>query len=113
MRSRKPSDLTAEILEGHLSSALCHTGNISYRLGKECNPEEMREALKANKAACETLDRFQEHLIANGVDLKVKKATMGAFLTMDPKTERFTGNDKANQLLTRDYRKPFVVPEKV
>jgi hypothetical protein len=42
-----------------------------------------------------------------------KKATMGAFLTMDPKTERFTGNDKANQLLTRDYRKPFVVPEKV
>lgn len=38
---------------------------------------------------------------------------MGAFLTMDSKTERFTGNDKANQLLTRDYRKPFVVPDKV
>jgi predicted dehydrogenase len=113
VRSRKPSDLTAEILEGHLSSALCHTGNISYRLGKECNPDEMSEALKNNKAACETLDRFQEHLAANGVDLRVKKATMGAFLTMDPKTERFTGNDKANQLLTRDYRKPFVVPEKV
>jgi hypothetical protein len=53
------------------------------------------------------------HLIANGVDLRVKKATMGAFLTMDPETERFAGNDKANQLLTRDYRKPFVVPEKV
>src|ERR1035441_7604420 len=29
VRSRKPSDLHAEILEGHLSSALCHTGNIS------------------------------------------------------------------------------------
>jgi len=30
---------------------------------------------------------------------------------MDPKTERFIGNEKANALLTRDYRKPFVVPE--
>src|SRR4051812_10127025 len=33
VRSRRPEDLNAEILEGHLSSALCHTGNISYRLG--------------------------------------------------------------------------------
>lgn len=46
-------------------------------------------------------------------EISDKKATMGAFLTMEPRTERFTGNDKANQLLTRDYRKPFVVPEKV
>jgi len=34
-------------------------------------------------------------------------------LSMDPKTQRFTNNDKANQLLTREYRKPFVVPDKV
>ena len=113
MRSRKPSDLNAEILEGHLSSALCHTGNISYRLGKQCNPEEIHEALKTDKEACETLDRFREHLTANQVDLRVTKATMGVFLKMDPKTERFIGNDKANQFLTREYRKPFVVPEKV
>ena len=113
MRSRKPSDLNAEILEGHLSSALCHTGNISYRLGKQCNPEEIHETLKTDKEACETLDRFREHLTANKVDLRVTKATMGVFLKMDPKTERFIGNDKANQFLTREYRKPFVVPEKV
>ena len=29
------------------------------------------------------------------------------------KTEKFVNNDKANQLLTRPYREPFVVPEKV
>jgi hypothetical protein len=28
-RSRRVEDLNADILEGHLSSALCHTGNIS------------------------------------------------------------------------------------
>jgi hypothetical protein len=32
---------------------------------------------------------------------------------MDPKTEKFTNNPEANKLLTREYRKPFVVPEKV
>jgi predicted dehydrogenase len=34
VRARKPELLNAEILEGHLSSALCHLGNISYRLGR-------------------------------------------------------------------------------
>jgi predicted dehydrogenase len=33
VRNRKACDLNADILEGHLSSALCHLGNISYRLG--------------------------------------------------------------------------------
>ena len=32
---------------------------------------------------------------------------------MDPKSERFLGNDAANEMLTRPYRKPYVVPEKV
>ncbi len=35
VRSRKIEDLNADILEGHLSSALCHLGNISYRLGSQ------------------------------------------------------------------------------
>jgi hypothetical protein len=30
---------------------------------------------------------------------------------MDPKAETFEGNTAANKLLTREYRKPFVVPE--
>ncbi|MFO0843596.1 MAG: Gfo/Idh/MocA family oxidoreductase [Gemmataceae bacterium] len=34
VRSRKKEDLNADILEGHLSSALCHLGNVSHRLGK-------------------------------------------------------------------------------
>jgi hypothetical protein len=30
---------------------------------------------------------------------------------MDPQTEQFIGNSKANRMLTRKYRKPFVVPK--
>ncbi len=113
VRSRKKEDLNADILEGHLSSALCHTGNISHRLGQQASPGEIRDAIKANPAALETLGRFEEHLARNQVDLKLDKATMGAFLQMDPKTEKFIGNAQADALLTRNYRAPYLVPEKV
>ena len=113
VRSRKVSDLNADILEGHLSSALCHTGNISYRLGKQSRPEEIKEAIKGDKEALETWERFKEHMAANGVDLEKTPATLGAFLKMDPKTERFVDNPKADELLRREYRQPFVLPDKV
>jgi hypothetical protein len=54
-----------------------------------------------------------EHLGANGVDLAATKATLGAVLKMDPKSERFLDNDRANELLTGNYRPPFVVPAEV
>jgi len=113
VRSRKVSDLNADILEGHLSSALCHTGNISYRLGKKRSPERIDDAVKADKELADAIGRMEEHLAANNVDLKKTSATLGMVLKMDPQTERFSGNRKANKLLTRDYRKPFVVPAKV
>jgi len=34
-------------------------------------------------------------------------------LTFDPKSEQVVGDTEANALLTREYRAPFVVPEKV
>jgi predicted dehydrogenase len=37
MRSRKPSELTAEIEEGSISTVLMHLANISYRLGRTLN----------------------------------------------------------------------------
>ena len=113
VRSRKPTDLHAEILEGHLSSALCHTGNISYRLGKTQSPDEIREAAQGNKDLAEALGRMEQHLAANHVDLKQTPATLGALLKMDPTTERFIDNSQADQLLARNYRAPFVVPKKI
>jgi len=47
------------------------------------------------------------------VDLKKTPATLGEVLKVDVKREKFIGNGAASQMLTRDYRKPFVVPEKV
>jgi predicted dehydrogenase len=113
VRSRKYTELKADVLEGHLSSALCHTGNISYRMGKTHSPEEIREAVKSDADLAESVGRMEEHLGDNKVDLHKTPATLGAVLKMDPKTERFLDHPGALRLLTREYRKPFVVPEEV
>jgi predicted dehydrogenase len=112
VRSRKREDLNADILEGHLSSALCHTGNISYRLGKQASPDAVREGIKADAGLSEAFGRMVEHLAANGVDIAKDNVTLGVPLKMDGKAERFLDNDKANELLTRPYRPGFVMPEK-
>ena len=113
MRSRRSADLNAEILEGHLSSALCHTGNISYKLGSRLSPGAIRERLQGDSAAAETFGRLAEHLAANGVDLAATPAVLGERLRMDVRSERFVGNAKANHMLAREYRKGFEVPERV
>jgi hypothetical protein len=112
VRSRNPKDLNADILEGHLSSALCHTGNISHRVGKDASVEDIRDVVKKDDSALEAVDRMIDHLaVANEVDLKATPLTLGPALAMDTKAETFNGHAAANKLLTREYRKPFVVPE--
>jgi predicted dehydrogenase len=69
VRARDPKLLHAEIEETALSTALCHLGNISYRVGRD--------------------------------------------LRFDSSRMQFTGDDEANQLLTREYRAPYIVPENV
>ena len=114
VRSRKVEDLNADILEGHYSSALCHLANISYRLGKQEAFNPQTKALGDNKEIYETLARMQEHLTKdNALELKDMKYQLGRKLTVDPKAETFVGDPEANKLLTRDYRKPFAVPEKL
>ena len=47
------------------------------------------------------------------MDLGKAKYRMGRALKFDPKTEQFIGDDEADKLLTREYRKPYVVPDEV
>lgn len=115
VRSRKVSDLNADIEKGHLSSALCHMGNVSYLMGKKMSVDEVKKAIGSNAVLMESFERMLEHLNANEVDLEKEPITMGPMLTMDPETEKFTGelSDMANMYVKRNYREPFVVPDKV
>jgi len=110
--SRAPEKLNADILEGHLSSALCHLGNVSYRLGDLMTGQEAGERLRNDKEGFETYERFSEHLASNKVVIEnAKVVRFGRKLGIDPKNEVFIGaNSEVNSLLTREYRAPFVVP---
>ncbi|MHC4741106.1 MAG: Gfo/Idh/MocA family protein [Planctomycetota bacterium] len=115
VRSRKIGDLRTDILEGHLSTCLCHMGNISHRLGKEVGAGRIKEEIRSNHDLSEAFGRFDEHLRANGVSISDESPVLGPWLTMDSDKEKFTGKfaRKANKLLSRNYREPFVVPEEV
>ena len=69
VRANKRELQTADILEGHLSAAMCHLSNIAYRTGRQ--------------------------------------------VVFDSANECFHGDAEASSLLRREYRLPFVVPEKV
>lgn len=110
VRSRKREDLNADIWEGHVSSALCHTGNISYYLGGNASPGQILEEINGDTLAAESIGRMLEHIQVNNVDLNATPVTFGQHLKMDATRTTFLGNDRANEMLTRVYRKPFAVP---
>jgi predicted dehydrogenase len=113
VRSGQRKDLNADILEGHQSTALCHVGNISYRLGQPEPPEVIARKLedyKLHDDVPQTFARMTSHLRDNGIDLQRTKLTVGPLLRIEPERETFADHPQANALLTREYRRPFVVP---
>ncbi len=69
VRTRNWQNLNADILEGHLSTSLCHLGNIATRLQRT--------------------------------------------LHFSPGTEKFVNDTEADSYLTKMYRAPFLLPDKV
>ena len=106
------------IEECHYSSAACHLANISYLVGTETSNAAITEAIKSNAVASETYGRLLEHLKANEVDVAARKTVQGPLLTIDRKTEMFTGANKmivdaANNcpLRKRTGRAGFTIPQ--
>lgn len=113
VRSRDRSKLEADIVEGHYSAALCHLGNISYRVGETASVDSIKKAFGddpiVQKAVSTVVDNVAEAL----PELKNPQWTLGPTLAFDPVKEKFIGNAAADKLLTRDYRAPYIVPENV
>jgi hypothetical protein len=112
VQSRKSADLFGPIGEGHVSSALCHLANASYRVGQAIPGEAMREVVKGHGVLEEAAGRMLELLRANNVDIGKTPLTKGQPLLVDTTTEMCTGpaSGSANLHLTRKYRAPFTVP---
>jgi predicted dehydrogenase len=115
IRSRKSSDLNADILQGHYSAALCHLANVSYRLGEPVSfGSAAARPFNEGTFGAEAFGRMKEHLgQENGLPLDGESYRLGRTLAFDPKGETFVDAPEANKLLTRSYRKPFAVPESI
>jgi len=115
VRSGKRSDLNADIEVGHISASLSHMANTSYRLGKKATPDEIKATIGDNAEMMDSFNRMLEHLAANEVNLEKEPIAIGPMLTMNADKEQYVGeySDMANMFLKRNYRQPFVVPEKV
>jgi predicted dehydrogenase len=113
VRSRDTSKLHAEIEVGHVSAGLCHLGHISHRLGKDAAYDPKLGKLSGHEEGTEALARMAEHLKDHGIKFDGKNLRVGRKLAFDAKTESFVNDKEANALLTRNYRKPFIVPDKV
>ena len=57
VRSRKAENLKAPLVDGHLSTTLCHLGNISYRVGRSVTFDGASERFEADKEADRLLGR--------------------------------------------------------
>jgi len=109
VRSGRREDLHGEILEGHLSSALCHLCNISYRLGQPAAFEPRPAAFNNQPAAQESYERMTAHLRTNNA-LEGSQLRVGPKLEIDVRSETFKSNAEAGRMLTREYRSGYEVP---
>ena len=109
VKSRKQSELAAPVHEGHLSSSLCHLGNVSYRLGEKRRFGDGAKAWERNAAGSEALERLRVHLAKNEVSIETLELTVGRPLGFDARRLKFKRDRTADDLLTREYRKGFEI----
>ncbi len=109
VRSRDRAMLHLDIEEGHLSSAMAHLGNVSWRLGEQASLGTRPRLAADEQHVAETFAAFEAHLRDNQVDLTDTPYVLGREIMIDSTTERST-DAEANRLFTREYRKGFELP---
>ena len=98
--------------QGHLSTVLCHLPNISYRLG-ETKLVSGDAPFEQSPGGNDAYGRMAAHLKEDGIDLEKVPLRVGRTIRFDGATETIPGDPEATKFLSREYRKPFVVPENV
>lgn len=110
VREKNPDKVNGSVEDAHYSSALCHLGNISYRLGSTTTMAGVRSPYANSQQVNDSLDKIKENLGRVNLNLNQTECQVGQVLEFDPETEKFINNDAANAMLTRKYRGEFTVP---
>jgi len=71
------------------------------------------DAIRANDPSILNGNVEQGHYSCSLIHLANTSCRLGRSLDFDPKMQKYVGDDEANRMLTRNYRSPFVVPQRV
>ena len=87
-------------------------GGVSHQLGKNTSLIDINAAMENESDVFkDSLKRMVDHLTANEVDINAGAAiTLGADLKFNLATEQVTNNEKANQMMSREFRAGHEVP---
>jgi predicted dehydrogenase len=107
-----PRRVNGPVREGHVSTSLCHVGNVSHRLGEPLPASEIARAVVGDDLLSGSFERLASHLRANGVDVDSPPGALklGPWLEIDVAEETFRNNPAADRLRARKYRPGFELP---
>ena len=114
IQSKDQSMIRSTLENAFYSSCMSHLANISLQSGQDANDQELAAAISDDALASECFERFNKQLDLWEVNREETPWRLGARLTIDSATEKFTDGenvDQANALLRRQDREPYVVPE--
>jgi predicted dehydrogenase len=111
MRSRKSTDLAADIEEGHRSATPCHFGVISHSLGQPASTKAILKVTEVNPDLHDAAERMIVHLVDNKVDLDKTPLTLGMKLygKNGSLPETIASDRRTQAWLYRAGRPPFTI----
>lgn len=113
IRSRDSSSLNTDVEVGHHSTGWCNLANIAFRAGDRFTHAAAKSVNDESGIWSGLLDETRKHLDAHGIDIAGSEIRLSPMLNVDVEKEVFVGEHSAaaNELLKRQYRKGFEVPE--
>jgi hypothetical protein len=85
----------------------------SYKGEMELHVKNWFDAIRARDMSIQNGPVETGHMASSLAHLAAISCRLGQQLHFDPVAERFIGNDDANNMLTRTYRAPYLMPDKV
>lgn len=101
--------LAGDLYEGHVSSGLCHLGNISYRLGSmvdDLSISRRVSQLEPPQMIKDLLKRVRSNLRANGDD---RPLILGDLLQIEKSNGHIRNHPQASELMSKKYRYGFEI----
>lgn len=125
---KPPDNNIGNIFYGSEGYLVMHGGRWQSYLGRKREPgpsgqekgnpdrehyQNFIDAIRANDASIVRGNVEEGHYSCSLIHLANASYRLGRSLSFDPATQQVVNDDEANRMLTREYRKPFVVPQQV